>query len=261
ILENGRKKSLGDMHTSMIFYGNPGTGKTTCAQLLAGIMADKGVSNSSFTMASRADIIGKYVGHTAAKVAALFEKARGGILFVDEAGFFLNEGSGGFLQEAVKEFVRFMELYPDVTVIFAMYEKEAASFMKLDEGITSRISRMVAFEDFSEKELKDIFIHMLKEKEYSINRPAVEAAMDYINSLKNKKSFGNARDVRKLVESVVITHAVRIHSTDKSICDSVKDSINSEDVKNGIERLKNIPDNRKKFGFEYSQKAAVLPLY
>nr|MCR5627411.1 AAA family ATPase [Lachnospiraceae bacterium] len=115
ILENGRKKSLGDMHTSMIFYGNPGTGKTTCAQLLAGIMADKGVSNSSFTMASRADIIGKYVGHTAAKVAALFEKARGGILFVDEAGFFLNEGSGGFLQEAVKEFVRFMELYPDVT--------------------------------------------------------------------------------------------------------------------------------------------------
>lgn len=257
LLEKGRNRKLRDMHSSMIFYGNPGTGKTTCAQLLADIMAQKGISNASFIMASRADIIGKYVGHTAVKVSGLFNRARGGILFVDEAGFFLNESSGGFIKEAVKEFIRFMELYPDVTVIFAMYEKEAAEFMKLDEGLASRISRMVAFEDFSDRELEDIFVHMMKEKGYSVSRGAVDFANDYIKEQKNKKNFGNAREVRKLVESVIISHSVRIH-TNKRLKGTVSvDRITNEDVKKGIKRLCKVPESRKKFGFEYAQGAVM----
>ncbi|MCR4656467.1 MAG: AAA family ATPase [Lachnospiraceae bacterium] len=253
LLETGRNRRLRDMHSNMIFYGNPGTGKTTCAQLLADIMAQKGVSSASFIMASRADIIGKYVGHTAVKVSDLFSKARGGVLFVDEAGFFLNESSGGFIKEAVKEFIRFMELYPDVTVIFAMYEKEAAEFMKLDEGLASRISRMVAFEDFSDRELRDIFVHMTEEKGYSVSKGAADIANDYIKEQKNKRNFGNAREVRKLVESVIISHSVRIH-TDKKIKGTASmDRITDEDVKKGIKRLCKVPESRKKFGFEYAQ--------
>ena len=89
LVESRRNENLKNMHGCMIFYGNPGTGKTTCARLLAEVMKDHGVTNATFIEASRADIIGEYVGSTATKVASLFEKARGGILFVDEAGFFL----------------------------------------------------------------------------------------------------------------------------------------------------------------------------
>ena len=247
-----------------LFTGSRGTGKTTCAQLLAGIMAEKGISNAAFIMASRADIVGKYVGHTAAKVSELFEKARGGILFVDEAGFFLNESSGGFIQEAIKEFVRFMELYPDVTVIFAMYEREASEFLKLDEGLSSRISRMVEFEDFSDRELQDICMHMIREKGYAVARNSIKPAFGYIAKMREEKNFGNARDVRKLVESVIVAHSVRIHSgaPESSAARETADAdiISSADVKRGIERLRSIPQSRKKFGFEYANPA-VLPLY
>ncbi|MCR5109203.1 MAG: AAA family ATPase [Lachnospiraceae bacterium] len=260
VIEAGRNKSIRGMHSSMIFYGNPGTGKTTCARLLADIMAEKGVSNTSFTMASRSDIIGKYVGHTASKISELFDKARGGILFVDEAGFFLNEASGGYVREAIKEFVRFMEIYPDVTVIFAMYEKEANAFMNLDEGLSSRISRTVAFDDFSDRELGEIFVHMMKEKGYSVSRSSIDKALEYLEDIKNNKNFGNARDVRKLAESVIISHAVRLHSDIKSPGKNTGDIIGIADVRAGIERLRRMPKNRRRFGFEYAQ-GAVLPLY
>ncbi len=256
--ESVRNRKLKGMHSNMIFYGNPGTGKSTCAKLLADIMSEKGISNASFIAASRADIIGKYVGHTATKVSGLFDKARGGILFVDEAGFFLNEGSGGYVQEAVKEFVRFMELYPDVTVIFAMYEKEAAAFMKLDEGIASRISRMVAFEDYSDSELKAIFDHMIKEKGYIPAKGASGSALAYAEELRSGRNFGNAREIRKIAESAIVAHSVRIHSGIRPEKDT-EDTITPLDVKKGIERLRRMPKIRKNFGFEYS-RAAVMSL-
>ena len=108
--EEVNNRKMGLMHKHMIFTGNPGTGKTTCAKLLADIMAEEGNSNAVFVAAARRDLIGEYVGHTAPRVARKFEEARGGILFVDEAGFFLNRNSGGYVEEAVKEFVRYMEI-------------------------------------------------------------------------------------------------------------------------------------------------------
>lgn len=258
LLEKSRNRLLKDMHSNMIFYGNPGTGKSTSAKLLSDIMAEKGISSTAFVMASRADVIGKYVGHTASKVSELFDKARGGILFVDEAGFFLNESSGGYLKEAVKEFVRFMELYPDVTVIFAMYEKEAAAFLKLDEGISSRISRLVAFEDYSGKELKDIFVHMISRNGYTTGKGAAEQALSYVEEQKTGRNFGNAREVRKLMESAIVAHSVRIHSG--STPAGAADTITVSDVKRGIERLRRQPENRRNFGFEYP-RTAVMNLY
>lgn len=261
VLKEGMKnKALGDMHTSMVFFGNPGTGKTTCAQLLAEIMADKGVSNASFTMASRADIIGEYVGHTASKVEKLFNKARGGVLFVDEAGFFLNTDSGGYVAEAMKEFVRFMELYPDVTVIFAMYEREADGFLKLDEGLSSRISRMIAFEDYSDEELGNIFVSMLKKRGYAISRKNCAMVMDYLTKLKGRKNFGNAREVRKIVESIIVMHSVRLNSdntkrTDGKIAENV---ISMEDVTEGIRRLEKHPVRKNSFGFQSCPERKIV---
>ncbi len=244
--ERRRNKSLSDMHGSMIFYGNPGTAKTTCAMLLAEIMADSGITGASFTAASRADIIGQYVGATAVKVSALFDKARGGVLFVDEAGFFLNTGAGGYVNEALKEFVRFMELYPDVTVVFAMYEREAEEFLSLDEGLASRISRMIEFRDYTSKEMIEIFKYMAREKGYSVEFGVSELINGYLNPLKKEKSFGNAREVRKLMESSIIAHSVRISGKSAA----KKDVLTTADVAKGIDRIRKTP-KKKEFGFRY----------
>ena len=249
--EAKRNDKLSDIHSNMLFFGNPGTGKTTCGKLLSEIMADKGISNPCFIEASRADIIGQFVGSTAQKTASLFERARGGVLFVDEAGFFLNTDSGGFVNEAIKEFVRFMEAYPDVTVIFAMYKSEADLFLQLDAGLSSRISAMIEFRDYTDKELSDIFEYMVRAKGYKSGAGAGERAINYIESIRGEKNFGNAREVRKIVESSVIAHAVRIMDADEK-CRDVN-TITFSDVKRGIERIRHSP-KKKEFGFAYTAK-------
>ena len=248
--EMKRNTKLKEKHNHMIFYGNPGTGKTTCARLMAEIMADNGVKNTVFVEATRSDIIGQYVGHTAKKIADLFERARGGILFVDESGFFLNTSSGGFVAEAIKEFVRFMENCPDVMVIFAMYEKEAEAFLKLDEGLSSRIARMVDFRDYSHSELLDIFKYMVKENGYQINKDSIKQFGEYIDLKKQEKNFGNARDVRKVFELAVVQHSVRILNSNED-----SDVLSLEDMKNGISKLRKVPKCKKEFGFQYAAYA------
>ena len=179
-------------------------------------------------------------------------KARGGVLFVDEAGFFLNTDSGGYVAEAMKEFVRFMELYPDVTVIFAMYEREADGFLKLDEGLSSRISRMIAFEDYSDEELGNIFVSMLKKRGYAISRKSCDRALDYLVKLRGRKNFGNAREVRKIVESIIVMHSVRLNSDNTKRTDgkTAENVISMEDVTEGIRRLEKHPVRKNSFGFQ-----------
>lgn len=177
---------------------------------MAQLLLENGVSNGVFVSCSRKDLIGKYVGHTAAMVAEKFEKARNGILFVDEAGFFLNQGAGEFVYEAIKEFVRFMEQYPDVTVIFAMYEKEVKGFLELDEGLTSRISGMLHFPDYSVQELWQIAVKMAEDKGYILESSrCFDSFARYIINAQKKEGFGNARTVRKLTESAIIAACVR----------------------------------------------------
>ena len=101
-----------DVHNNLIFCGNPGTGKTSVAGIYARALAENGARNGVLENASRQDLIGKFVGHTAARIASKFEEARGGVLFIDEAGFFINRESGGFVSEALKELVRYMETMP-----------------------------------------------------------------------------------------------------------------------------------------------------
>lgn len=242
--EQMRNPKLKKLHNNMIFYGNPGTGKTTCAEIMAQILLENGVSNGTFVSCSRKDLIGKYVGHTAAMVAEKFEKARHGVLFVDEAGFFLNEYSDGFVHEAIKEFVRFMEQYQDVTIIFAMYKSEVQDFLNLDAGLTSRISRMVYFPDYSMEELWKIAQYMIEKNGYHIRQPfGISAIRRYLMEAPEKENFGNARTVRKLVESIIIAASIR-HMKEKE--DGIEDDdpfgIKVQDARAGIEKLKNEPE-------------------
>lgn len=252
LLESLTNEKMSGLHNNMIFYGNPGTGKTTCANLMARLFAETGVKSPVFVSCSRADLIGKYVGQTAPLVAKKFKDARGGVLFVDEAGFFLNQSSGGFVDEAIKEFVRYMELYPDVTVIFAMYDREVKGFLSLDDGLSSRISRMVHFPDYSEEELWEITCGMAKDKGYEVEAGCKEIVEKYISARKRKKSFGNARDIRKLIESCVVVvclrHAEELKNAKKKKLDLC---IKEQDMLEAIERLKgDVLKEETGFGFK-----------
>lgn len=245
--EELQNEKLGIFHKNMIFYGNPGTGKTTVAKLLADIMAEEGNSNANFVATDRKSLIGKYVGHTAPKVAQKFEEARGGILFVDEAGFFLNAEAGGFAAEAMKEFIRYMELYPDVTVIFAMYSNEVLGFLELDEGLSSRISHFVKFEDYQFEELTEITKKMLQEKGYEVSQETMTAIQENMKKIKaqKKKKFGNAREARNLAESMIITASLRQYEAKKR-----EAVITIQDVENGYKRMNTEMEKKQTaFGF------------
>ena len=257
--EELQNKKLGVIHKNKNFQWNPATGKPTCARLLADIMVAEGNVNANFLQAARKDLLGEYVGHTAPKVAKCFEEARGGILFVDEAGFFLNYNSGGYVEEAMKEFVRYMEIYPDVTVIFAMYPEEARRFMKLDAGLASRISRCVLFEDYTDEELCEIAEAQIKEKGYDLEKQAqedIKVCMEQLRRDRNK-SFGNAREVRRLTESAVIAFGMRHYGKKRrSMC------ITSEDVREGFLRLQQESAAKQSlFGFQSNTSGNIRLSY
>ena len=253
--EKMQNDKLGMLHKHMIFFGNPGTGKTTIAKILADIMAEEGNCNSNFVVADRKSLIGRYVGHTAPMVAQKFEEARDGILFVDEAGFFLNMEAGAFIVEAMKEFIRYMELYPDVTVIFAMYSDEVKEFLELDAGLSSRISQFVKFEDYSLEELTEITVKMLMEKGYAVMEDAKMEICEILKKIKmdKKKKFGNAREARNLAESMIIALSIRQYSVKKRNA-----IITVEDVIEGYERIHADIDNKQSiFGFYQNRETEV----
>ncbi len=231
----------------MVFYGNPGTGKTTTAQIMAEVFDEKGVGNGSFVVATRKDLVGKYVGHTAHQVAKCFENARGGVLFVDEAGFLLHTNSGGYVEETVKEFVRYMEEYDDVIVIFAMYPREAKEFFELDEGLRSRITRQVEFEDYSREELMEIVAKMLLDNGYTIKEGAKAVIKAYIEEAKSlePENFGNARAMRNLTDAIISEISLRNYRGGR------KDRrVLISDVKTAASKLKGIsPEKKRTIGF------------
>jgi SpoVK/Ycf46/Vps4 family AAA+-type ATPase len=235
--EQMRNSRLENICSHMVFSGRPGTGKTECARIIAEIMAEQGQNNGNFVLASRKDIVGKYIGQTAPKVANLFRQARSGVLFVDEAGFFLQDSTrGSYNQEAIKEFVRYMETYQDVTVIFALYPHEVEAWMELDAGLSSRISRIVRFEDYTEEELVQIAAYMSGKRGYCMEKAAEAQIAEYIRKRKDalKEKFGNAREIRKLVESAIFARSIRVYNrTGKN----GKLVLKASDFAKGAERL------------------------
>lgn len=233
----------GTIHTNMIFAGNPGTGKSKLARLYAKLLSEIGVSNGCFEDVSRADLIGKYVGHTAAKIKQLFERALGGVIFVDEASFLL--GDDTFVREAVVEFVRFMELYPETTVIFATYKQEAELLLHVDAGLRSRISRIVMFEDYRQEELYKIMELLAKDYGVRLDENCRYPVEEYIEKIRDGHGFANGREVRKLLECSMEEYGLRVQS---ETTEPIREEDVSKAVKLLLEQREIVPKKRIGFG-------------
>lgn len=222
----------------LIFAGFPGTGKSQMARIFASVMGKMGLSNGRFVDASRSDLIGKYVGHTAAQMKKIFEEADGGVLFIDEASFLLEDDR--FVQEAVIELVRFMELYPQTTVIFATYPKEAEGLLQCDPGLASRIYQTILFENYNNEELWEIAKVMAKKYEFEIAEECRDIFEVYMDDLRKTENYGNARDVRKLLQAVMEEYG--LYKKTDYILDEVC-------FQNAIQFLDCKTSKKNKFGF------------
>ena len=195
----------------MVFLGNPGTGKTTVARMIAGILYNlKYIKYNKFVEVSSKDLVAKYVGQTAPKTMEVIEKAMGGVLFIDEA-YSLATGNGGegtFNDECIATLIQAMENYRDnLVVIFAGYKKEMQDFLDSNSGIVSRIGYTLDFKDYTVEQLIMIFKQMIDKAGFKIEDDAIEKAKEIILEYKDTDNFGNARFVRTLYEKVLIKHA------------------------------------------------------
>lgn len=202
---------INNINLHMVFLGNPGTGKTTVARIIAQILYNlKYIKQNKLIEVSSKDLVAEYVGQTAPKTNAVIEKAMGGVLFIDEA-YSLASGSGqgnSYNEEAIATLIQGMENYRDnLVVIFAGYTKEMQAFLNSNSGIVSRIGYTLEFEDYTEQELLQIFESMIKKSGFEVTQEALDEVIKIIKEYKNTKNFGNARFVRNLYEKVIIRHA------------------------------------------------------
>ncbi|MFM9499004.1 right-handed parallel beta-helix repeat-containing protein [Streptomyces galilaeus] len=197
----------------LVFSGPPGTGKTTVARLYAKLLRSLGILNrGQLVEVARADLVGRYIGHTAQLTRDVFERALGGVLFIDEAYTLTPESSPqDFGREAVDTLLKLMEDHRDeVVVIVAGYPQEMSRFLNSNPGLASRFSRHVPFENYTTEELLAIIGEQTREAGYVCAPQTLAALEEHLTTLPRTQTFGNARLARQLVEAMMTRQAGRL---------------------------------------------------
>ena len=210
-LINLQKKSdvkINNINLHMLFLGNPGTGKTTVARLLANILYQLGyIKENKLLEVTSKDLVAEYVGQTSIKTYSVIERALGGILFIDEA-YSLASKNSSYNDEAIATLIKAMEDNRDnLVVIFAGYTKEMNDFINSNSGIASRIGYTLNFVDYTEDELVEILKGMFIKAGFTVDEKALLKARNIISEHKKMVNFGNARFVRNMYEKTIIRHA------------------------------------------------------
>lgn len=232
--ERGLGQTQRSLH--MVFSGNPGTGKTTVARLIAQIYRTLGVlSHGHLVETDRSGLVAGYVGQTAIKTAEVIKKAMGGVLFIDEAYALTKQGSDNdFGQEAIETLLKSMEdNRGDLVVIVAGYTDLMENFLNSNPGLRSRFSQTLFFEDYDGPQLHEIFRKMCRDSGMQVAKDADEAMRVYFYELYENRgeNFANARDVRNAFEKILARQANRLAEVhDRDLTDEMLMEILPEDV-------------------------------
>ncbi|MFJ8331853.1 right-handed parallel beta-helix repeat-containing protein [Streptomyces sp. NPDC094437] len=218
MIEVGRRRQKAGLKAAsvkrhLVFTGSPGTGKTTVARLYGEILHSLDVLEKGHLVeVSRVDLVGEHIGSTAIRTQEAFDRARGGVLFIDEAYALSPEDSGrDFGKEAIDTLVKLMEDHRDaVVVIVAGYTAEMERFLSVNPGVASRFSRTITFSDYGPEELLRIVEQQAEEHEYSLAASASPALLTYFADLPKGPAFGNGRTARQTFEAMVERHASRV---------------------------------------------------
>src|SRR5947209_7460249 len=225
--EQGLKALPASRH--LVFYGNPGTGKTTVARLVSQIYRTLGVLRRGHLVETdRAGLVAGYVGQTAIKVREATTRALGGVLFIDEAYTLTTGGAGDFGQEAVETLLKLMEDHrDDLVVIVAGYTGRMQDFLDSNPGLRSRFNRHVHFDDYDERQLTSIFETFCRKADFRVT-PEAQAALAPVFKVltaSRDETFGNARTARNLFEATLSKQAnrlVALPKVDKEILSTIE---------------------------------------
>ena len=210
-IKKAEKKNINisNQNLHMLFTGNPGTGKTTIARVMAKILFNAGIIHENKVIeVERKDLVAEYVGKTSQKTYEVIEKAMGGILFIDEAYSLATGTNNDFGGEAIATLIKAMEDHKgEFVVIFAGYKKEMTSFINMNSGIASRIGYVFDFKDYNREELSQILYKKIEKSNLKIEKKAKDKILEIMNYFCNVENIGNGRFADRVFQEIILKHA------------------------------------------------------